>query len=234
MRTWLIFHLTLYETHVQLFWASWNSFWHHQGLPRSSLGGDSSSIPRKFRMFSFESGVGEFSSLEGRAPSCSFQTSLRLLLSCPYSFPALEVGWPHQHVTQEGWDRWLWGLQGIAKPGDIQAGRRQQKLVSWEAISISVAEGRVWRVKVIRQGEDINGKRAMDSESRRIKSRWSEVGGRDKDRELGLSTQRTRFVLCTLFLWFHVLDVQACGSAEPRRALKQNKNLNRNVGLIVF
>lgn len=74
----------------------------------------------------------------------------------------------------------------------------------------------------------------MDSESRRIKSRWSEVGGRDKDRELGLSTQRTRFVLCTLFLWFHVLDVQACGSAEPRRALKQNKNLNRNVGLIVF
>lgn len=73
-----------------------------------------------------------------------------------------------------------------------------------------------------------------DSESRRIKSRWSEVGGRDKDRELGFSKQRTRFVLCTLFLWFYVLEVQACGSAGPGRTLKQNKNLNRNVGLIVL
>lgn len=57
------------------------------------------------------------------------------------------------------------GLQGIAKRGDIQAGRKHRKVVRWEAIAIYIAEGRVSRVKVIRQGEDINGKKAVDSES---------------------------------------------------------------------
>lgn len=46
-------------------------------------------------MFSFESGLDEFSSLEGGALSYSFQMSQMLLLSCSYSFPAQEVGWPH-------------------------------------------------------------------------------------------------------------------------------------------
>lgn len=69
--------------------------------------------------------------------------------------------------------------------------------------------------------------------------RGSRAGGVRLEEEIrieswGPSTQRTRFVLCTLFLWFHVLEVQACGSVEPCRALKQNKNLNRNVGLLVF
>lgn len=61
-----------------------------------------------------------------------------------------------------------------------------------------MAGGRVWRVKVIRQGEDINGKWAMKSEPQ-------EEGRMRLEEEIrieitGLRTQRTRFGLCALFV----------------------------------
>lgn len=54
------------------------------------------------------------------------------------------------------------------------------------------------------------------------------------------TSRRTKFpkdniMLCApFFLWFHVLEFKHCGSTEAYRVLKQNINLNRNIGLRLF
>lgn len=92
---------------------------HHCGFPSSLLVWGSDSIPQRFTMPFFTSGVGGFSPREGRAPFCSFQILLSFPLVSLTLFWFLSLGGLLGIELMKGGVDECVRPQGTAKPVEV-------------------------------------------------------------------------------------------------------------------